>query len=73
MFPAGTKIQLSAWFDNSPNNPYNPDAKAEVRLGDQTWDEMMVGVIGVAIDPKTPPGSLIRRPPPKPVTRSGGE
>ena len=73
VFPAGTKIQLSAWFDNSPNNPNNPDAKAEVRFGDQTWDEMMVGFIGVVIDPKTPPGSLIRRPPPKPVTRSGGE
>jgi hypothetical protein len=63
VFPAGTKIQGSAWFDNSPNNPFNPDPKAEVRFGDQTWDEMMVGFLSVAIDPSLPPSKLIRRPP----------
>ena len=49
--PPGTKIQGSAWFDNSRNNRFNPDPKAEVRFGDQTWDEMMVGAIGLGIDP----------------------
>ena len=37
--PRGTRVELSAWFDNSANNP--APAK-EVRWGDQSWDEMMV-------------------------------
>ncbi len=39
--PAGTKIHAAAWYDNSKGNKYNPDAKAEVWWGDQTWEEMM--------------------------------
>ncbi len=74
VFPAGTKIQLSAWFDNSLNNQFNPDAKAAVRFGDQTWEEMMVGAVGLAIDPKTSPATLLVRPPPKkPATSNGVE
>jgi hypothetical protein len=41
-FPKGTKILASAWFDNSPNNPNNPDPTATVRWGDQTSEEMFV-------------------------------
>ena len=40
-----------SWPD-SPNNSANPDPKKEVRWGDQTWEEMMIGWFGVAIDPK---------------------
>ena len=28
---------------NSPNNKYNPDPTNEVRWGDQTYEEMMIG------------------------------
>jgi hypothetical protein len=38
--PRGAKILSSAWYDNSAGNPSNPDATAEVRWGDQTWEEM---------------------------------
>ena len=38
--PAGAKLVSSAWYDNSANNPANPDPKATVKWGDQTWDEM---------------------------------
>jgi hypothetical protein len=41
--PAGTRLKVTAWYDNSDNNPANPDPKATVRFGDQTWDEMMIG------------------------------
>ncbi len=41
--PKGTRIDCVAHFDNSPNNRYNPDASKEVRWGDQTWEEMMIG------------------------------
>lgn len=43
LIPAGTIIECIAHFDNSPNNPSNPDPKAEVRWGDQSWEEMMIG------------------------------
>ena len=41
--PAGTRIECVAHFDNSSRNAANPDPKAEVRWGDQTWEEMMIG------------------------------
>jgi hypothetical protein len=53
--PKGTKIFCSAHFDNSKNNPNNPDPNKEVAWGDQTWEEMMVGWIDYYMDePITP-------------------
>jgi len=46
---AGTKLQAVAWFDNSRENPHNPDPDAAVRWGEQTSDEMMVGFFDVAV------------------------
>ena len=46
---AGTELQAVAWYDNSKNNPHNPDPSAAVRWGDQTYDEMMVGFFDVAV------------------------
>jgi hypothetical protein len=50
--PKGTRLEASGGFDNSANNPSNPDPKATVRWGDQSWEEMMVGFFEVAFDPK---------------------
>ena len=47
--PAGTVLQAIAWYDNSKNNPHNPDPDAAVRWGDQTYDEMMVGFFDLAV------------------------
>jgi hypothetical protein len=33
----------TAYFDNSADNPANPDLSKEVTWGEQTWDEMMFG------------------------------
>lgn len=41
----GQVIECIAHFDNSANNPANPDPKKEVRWGDMTWEEMMIGFI----------------------------
>jgi len=46
---AGTVLQAVATFDNSKNNPHNPDPNAAVYWGDQTYDEMMVGFFDVAV------------------------
>jgi hypothetical protein len=50
LLPKGTKLQWTAWFDNSANNPHNPDPKAEVHWGEQSWEEMMVGFFDVAVE-----------------------
>jgi len=46
---SGTKLRAIAWYDNSRNNPHNPDPDKLVTWGDQTSDEMMVGFFDVAI------------------------
>lgn len=46
--PKGTKIHCRAHFDNSRDNPSNPDPNRSVRWSGYTEDEMMVGVMGVA-------------------------
>lgn len=49
LLKAGTKLRAIAWYDNSKNNPRNPDPEKTVTWGDQTSDEMMVGFFDVAI------------------------
>ena len=49
--PKGTMLRLTGYFDNSPNNPFNPDPDAEVRWGEQSTSEMMIGFFDVAVDP----------------------
>jgi hypothetical protein len=41
--PAGTRLQVTGWYDNSRANPANPNPDKTVRFGEQTWDEMMIG------------------------------
>ncbi|HMF11077.1 MAG TPA: hypothetical protein VKE94_02195, partial [Gemmataceae bacterium] len=43
--PAGTRIECTAHFDNSADNPNNPDPAKLVRWGEQTWEEMMIGFV----------------------------
>jgi hypothetical protein len=47
--PAGTKLEAVAWYDNSKNNPHNPDPNSAVQWGEQTYNEMMVGFFDVAV------------------------
>ena len=49
--PAGTRIDCVAHYDNSVENPGNPDPSKTVTWGDQTWEEMMIGFL-TYIDPK---------------------
>ncbi len=52
MLKAGTRLQAVAWYDNSRNNPHNPDPGATVIWGDQIYQEMMVGFFDVAVPAK---------------------
>jgi hypothetical protein len=60
--PAGTVLQAVAWYDNSKNNPHNPDPDVSVHWGDQTSDEMMVGFFDVAVPAKTDKQQFFVRP-----------
>jgi hypothetical protein len=56
--PKGAKILSTAWYDNSPGNRSNPDAKADVTWGDQTWEEMQyTGLLFSPVAPPKPIGS----------------
>ena len=46
---AGTRLQAVAWYDNSEDNPHNPDPNKAVTWGGQTYEEMMVGFFDVAV------------------------
>ncbi len=41
--PAGTRLECIGHFDNSAENPNNPDPGATVSWGEQTFEEMFIG------------------------------
>jgi peroxiredoxin/mono/diheme cytochrome c family protein len=48
--PEGTILRTEARFDNSAENPNNPDPSRVVTFGEQTRDEMHVGYINFLLD-----------------------
>jgi len=68
--PAGTVIECTAHYDNSPNNPANPDPTKEVHFGEQTWEEMMFGFFDVAVPMDKTVMDLMR--PKKPAQSGAG-
>ena len=70
LIPAGTRIVMDMSWDNSVQNPANPDPNKIVRWGDQTWEEMNVGWFryraasdedrakSARVDPGTPPADV---------------
>jgi len=53
LLPKGTRVLTVAHYDNSATNPYNPDPTKRVLWGDQNWDEMQSGFIGLVFDVHT--------------------
>lgn len=45
LVPAGTEIRVVGAFDNSDQNPANPDPERTVPWGNESWDEMFFGVV----------------------------
>ncbi len=59
--PAGTRLEMTARYDNSADNPYNPNSPPkEVRLGEQTTDEMALCVVQVVTDKPEDRQPLVR-------------
>ncbi len=52
--PKGTRIKIDAYFDNSPNNPLNPDPSKIIRWGAASETEMMDGWVEYTAAPPAP-------------------
>ncbi|HWY47765.1 MAG TPA: cytochrome c [Bryobacteraceae bacterium] len=61
VLPRGTRVIAISHFDNSPNNPFNPDPTKEIRWGLQNWEEMSNCFMGLIIDAKTDPKKVFLR------------
>ncbi|PWU01492.1 MAG: thiol-disulfide isomerase [Terriglobia bacterium] len=48
--PKGTRLVVTAHYDNSVNNKFNPDPNRTVYYGDMTWEEMMYPFFSVVVD-----------------------
>ncbi len=59
LLPRGTRIECTAHFDNSANNPANPDPQAEVTWGRRSSEEMMIGWLDVAFPATLDPAKVI--------------
>jgi thiol-disulfide isomerase/thioredoxin len=68
----GSRIESTAHFDNSTNNPANPDPTKTIRWGPQTEDEMMIGYLEYVRVPDPPAhagnGTAEASPPPFSLT-----
>jgi len=52
--PKGSKIRVTATYDNSTSNPRNPNnPPKDVTWGEQTTDEMFLLVLGYTVDGET--------------------
>jgi hypothetical protein len=61
VLPKGSRVVAISHFDNSANNPFNPDPAKEIRWGLQNWDEMSNCFMGLIIDAKTDPKRVFVR------------
>jgi hypothetical protein len=60
LLPKGTRFEAIAWYDNSPNNPANPDSAKVVPWGDQTWEEMLAAFVDLVVPLDFKPMQLVR-------------
>jgi hypothetical protein len=57
--PKGTRLELTAHWDNSANNKWNPDPTATIHWGDQSWQEMLAAPMAVIIDRSVDPKTVV--------------
>lgn len=72
ILPKGSVVEVSGHYDNSRNNPANPDPNAEVHYGEQTWDEMLNGFMEVALPPEKTTPQIFDHAPAKPASGKSG-
>lgn len=57
--PAGTQLRALATYDNSSNNPLNPDPQAAVHWGPRAEDEVLQGFFDIAIPARSNKAGLL--------------
>jgi hypothetical protein len=65
--PKGTRLVVTGVWDNSESNRFNPNPKVDVTWGDQSWEEMLLGIVTLSIDPKTDVTKIFEPPPRRPA------
>lgn len=59
--PKGSRLVISAHFDNSANNPFNPDPNKTIRWGEPTTDEMAATWVMYELVEERPIGAEARK------------
>jgi hypothetical protein len=59
--PKGTVLELTAHWNNSAANRWNPDPTAAVRWGDQSWQEMLSAPMAVIVDRTVDPKTVVEK------------
>lgn len=70
--PKGTRVIGISHFDNSLNNPFNPDPTKEIVEGPQTWDEMSAVFLGILIPIDANPQAVLKKTGPSLLKRVPG-
>ena len=60
--PKGTKLVVSAHYDNSVNNKFNPDPNGTVYIGNMTWEEMDTPFFAITVDKNVNPATAVTIP-----------
>lgn len=60
--PKGTKLVVSARYDNSINNRFNPDPNRTVYIGNMTWEEMDTPFFAITVDKSVDPAKAVTIP-----------
>jgi hypothetical protein len=60
--PKGTKMVVTAHYDNSANNKFNPDPNRTVYFGNMTWEEMFTPFFAITVDKSVDPKKAIKTP-----------
>jgi hypothetical protein len=55
----GTDIVVTAHYDNSTNNKFNPDPNRTVYYGEMVWEEMMHAFFSVVVPKDVEPGTIV--------------
>jgi hypothetical protein len=60
--PKGAKLVVSACYDNSANNKFNPDPNGTVYIGNTTWEEMDTPFFAITVDKNVDPATAVTIP-----------
>ncbi len=60
--PKGTKMVVTAHYDNSANNKFNPDPNRTVYFGNMTWEEMFTPFFAITVDKSVDPKKAVKSP-----------